>query len=177
MLATIPWVQLVWDKYYTRNRAPIVGTNFRGSYWWRDLLKLIDKFKGMAMVTVKDGKSCFFWLDLWNGRVLSQAFPELFSFVKNQHSTVYLVTSSASFHDNFHLPLSPEAFSQFLNLQLLCNIFNFRLLMILGHIFGVPIFFLLDMLIGILSDAGQSIQHSNGFGNPAAKIKGIFSSG
>ena len=95
-----------------------MATNFRGSYWWRDLLKLIEKFKGMAMVTVKDGKSCFFWLDLWNGRVLSQAVPELFSFVKNQHSTVYLVTSSASFHEHFHLPLSPEAFSQFLDLQL-----------------------------------------------------------
>ena len=86
---------------------------------------MIDKFKGTAMVTLKDGKSCLFWLDLWNGRILSQVFPELFSFVKNQHSTVYLVSSSASFHDHyFHLPLSPEAFSQFLDLQLFMQHFQ-----------------------------------------------------
>jgi hypothetical protein len=31
----------------------------------------------MAMVHIQDGKSCFFWLDFWNGKVLQQVYPEL----------------------------------------------------------------------------------------------------
>ena len=41
-----------------------------GSFWWKDTLKLLDSFKGMAMVNVQDGKSCYFWLDLWDNIVL-----------------------------------------------------------------------------------------------------------
>jgi hypothetical protein len=55
----------VWTKYYSRARLPIAGATFRGSFWWRNILKLIDQFKGMAMVSVKDGKSCFLWHNLW----------------------------------------------------------------------------------------------------------------
>jgi hypothetical protein len=28
----IPWVQLVWTKYYSRDRLPIAGATFRGSF-------------------------------------------------------------------------------------------------------------------------------------------------
>jgi hypothetical protein len=44
-------------------------TQKKGSFWWKDVLKLIDKFKGMATVTVKDGKDCLMWEDLWNNSV------------------------------------------------------------------------------------------------------------
>jgi len=50
-----------------------------------DILKLLDSYKGIATMHVQDGKSCFFWLDLWNGRVLQQVYLELFSFAKNAH--------------------------------------------------------------------------------------------
>jgi hypothetical protein len=73
--APIPWVQLVWTRYYSRNKLPVTGVTFRGSFWWRDILKLTDQFKGIAMVSVRDGKSCFLWHDLWDGRICSQAFP------------------------------------------------------------------------------------------------------
>lgn len=39
------------------------------------IFKKTDKFKGIAMVTVRDGKSCFLWHDLWDGRICSQVFP------------------------------------------------------------------------------------------------------
>jgi hypothetical protein len=29
----IPWVQLVWEKYYSRNKLPFFGPNFRGPFW------------------------------------------------------------------------------------------------------------------------------------------------
>jgi len=50
--------------------------------WWRDILKLLDKFKGLASVQVKDGVSCLFWDDSWVGQSLKLSFPELNSFTK-----------------------------------------------------------------------------------------------
>jgi len=85
------------------------GTNFRGSFWWRDILKLLTQFKGIAVVSIQDGKSCFLWHDMWSGMVCSQAFPELFSFAKNQLISVSVAANSPLLHDLFHLPLSPEA--------------------------------------------------------------------
>jgi hypothetical protein len=107
----------VWTKYYSRARLPIAGVTFRGSFWWRDILKLIDQFKGMAMVSVKDGKSCFLWHDLWGGTVYSQTFPELFSFAKNQNISVHLAATETPLHVQFHLPLPPEAYAQYLQLN------------------------------------------------------------
>lgn len=59
-----PWVHLVWHRYYAEGCLPKLVSNFRGSFLWKDILKLLDSFKGMAMVSVQDGKSCYFWLDL-----------------------------------------------------------------------------------------------------------------
>jgi hypothetical protein len=58
----VPWVSLVWEKYYGNDRLP--GEVKRGSFWWRDILKLLGKYKGMARVEVNNGKSCYFWNDL-----------------------------------------------------------------------------------------------------------------
>lgn len=71
----IPWVQLVWEKHYRNGRLP--NHIKRGSFRWRDVLKLLDKFKGMAAVQLEDGKTCYVWTDLWEGKVPSQAYPEL----------------------------------------------------------------------------------------------------
>jgi hypothetical protein len=57
----IPWVHLVWEKRYANGRLP--NHVKKGSFWWRDILKLLDKFKGMASVSVYNGVSCLFWED------------------------------------------------------------------------------------------------------------------
>lgn len=54
----IPWVSLVWKKYYSSGKLP--GCSKKGSFWWRDIVKLLDKFKGMAKVEIRDGSSCLF---------------------------------------------------------------------------------------------------------------------
>jgi len=68
----VPWVQLVWDKYYYNGWLPWLTSSFRASFWWKDILKLVDSYKDMATTNIHNGSSCFFWLDLWNGRVLQQ---------------------------------------------------------------------------------------------------------
>jgi len=55
----------------------------KGSFWWKDILKLIDSFKGLAMIHVSDGATCLFLDDLWNSRVPRLSYPELFSFAKD----------------------------------------------------------------------------------------------
>ena len=47
----IPWVQLVWGHCYSQGKLPYQGRRIRGSFWWRDILKLQVPFKGIAMVS------------------------------------------------------------------------------------------------------------------------------
>lgn len=111
----IPWVQLVWEKHYRNGKLP--NHVKKGSYWWRDILKLLDTFKGIAKVDLKSGSSCFFWFDMWNDHIPSLTYPELFSFSKNKAITFQKVASSVPLHQLFHLPLSEIAFAQLLSLE------------------------------------------------------------
>jgi hypothetical protein len=61
----IPWVNLIWERYYQNGK--LLGSSIRGSFWWRDITKLLDTFKGMVVVNISDGRTCFLWQDLWNG--------------------------------------------------------------------------------------------------------------
>ena len=112
----IPWVNLIWEKLYQNGKLP--SAIKKGSFWWRDNLKLLDKYKGLASVHLLDGRTCFLWWDIWEGQVCAQAYPELFSFAKLQHITVQKTLSTLSIEHLFHLPLSSEAYSQLL---LLCD--------------------------------------------------------
>lgn len=80
-------MHLVWEKDCGNGKFP--NRIKRGSFWWRDILKLLDKYKGMSAVSLMgDGKSCYLWSDLWDGQVPSQAYPQLFSFARNKHITI-----------------------------------------------------------------------------------------
>jgi hypothetical protein len=83
----IPWVHLIWNCHYSNGKLPLVQ-NRKGSFWWRDSLKLLDLFKGLAAALVHSGDSCFFWLDMWNNLLLSHLFLQLFSYAKDQTITV-----------------------------------------------------------------------------------------
>ena len=110
----IPWVQLIWNCYYQNGELP--HHNNKGSFWWKDVLKSITSYKGMASVTILDGYTSFFWSDIWNGRLFSSQFPELFSFAKDKHISVQSFISMLAIEEPdelFHLPLSTQAYGQF----------------------------------------------------------------
>ena len=111
----IPWVHLIWEKHYQNDKLP--NTARKGSFWWKDILKLLDKFKGLASVTISDGRTCLLWWDLWEGQVCAQVNPELFSFAKMKNVTLQRVLSPIAIDHLFHLPLSSEAYSQLLLLS------------------------------------------------------------
>jgi hypothetical protein len=55
----IPWVLLIWERHYS-NGALHSTSRRKESILWRDILKLLDSFKVLAMVNVFDGDSCLF---------------------------------------------------------------------------------------------------------------------
>lgn len=59
--ADIRWVHVMWENYYNNNWLP--GQFRKGSFWWRDIVKLLDTFKGIASVIVSYGSSVLFWSD------------------------------------------------------------------------------------------------------------------
>jgi len=112
--ADIPWVNLIWESYY--NNGSLTGIRKKGSFWWRDNLKLLDSYKGMAMVHIKDSASCYLWDDLWLNSVPKIQYPELFSFAKKPHITVRGAIDAFGPSALFHLPLSDAAYLQLTDL-------------------------------------------------------------
>jgi hypothetical protein len=55
--ADIPWVDLVW--HYYPNGIPQVA-NLCGSFWWRDIIKLIDKYREICTVKIGAGDTALF---------------------------------------------------------------------------------------------------------------------
>lgn len=90
----------------------------KGSFWWRDILKILDKYKGLSSVIVNNGKSCLLWDDLWNGKVRKLQYPELHSFAKNKSIILCRAYTTSELHELFSLTLSVEAFQQMQELQL-----------------------------------------------------------
>ena len=95
----IPWVQLVWHSHYNGSFAL---HNRKGSFWWKDVLKLLDSYKGMASVTVGDGSTSLFWTDVWHGAPLSEQWPHLFSFAHEEHTLVQQIMAAEDKSVFFH---------------------------------------------------------------------------
>lgn len=107
----ISWVHLVWKKHYRNGK--LANLIKRGLFWWRDALKLLKKYKGMATVSVlEDGKTCYVWTDLWEGQVPSQAYPELYSFAKNKSASIHAIKQLDQLEQIFNLPLLVEGHGQ-----------------------------------------------------------------
>jgi hypothetical protein len=110
----IPWVHLLWSEYYV-GKVPH-AENLCGSFWWRDVLKLVDNFRGVSAMKHGKGDTFMFSTDNWslNGSVnpLSSRFPCLFSFVRNGMDSAASVFAQEDITSLFHLPLSRVAFDE-----------------------------------------------------------------
>ena len=114
----IPWVQLIWETYYSEGQLP--GNNMIGSFWWKSNLALMDQYKAMARCNVGDGRTAFFWDDLWHTSIFKHTYHHLHSFVRNPHVTVQAVINTEYIQDLFHLPLTTEAYEEFLQVEDIC---------------------------------------------------------
>jgi len=73
----------VWENYYGNGTLPIFAN--KGSFWWRDIVKLLNIYKGLASPIIGDGRTNFLWQDVWDGLAPQLQFAELFSFVMNKN--------------------------------------------------------------------------------------------
>lgn len=112
--ANIPWVHLIWEKYFPNGKLP--GYTTKGSFWWKDVLKSLNSFKGIAVANVFEGSTCALWDDLWAGKVPRLAFPELYSFAKVRNISLQRMANFDDLTRLFHLPLSEPAFEQLVQL-------------------------------------------------------------
>jgi hypothetical protein len=115
----IPWVKLIWESYY-EDEVPHAAKAC-GSYWWKDLIKLMDQYRGFTKPEVQSGETVLFWSDSWEldgSRVpLRDRFPRLFSFAKDSKVSVREMVQLQNRAEEFHLPLSSRAYDEFLLLQ------------------------------------------------------------
>ena len=52
-----PWVKIVWEAYYSSTHP---GDRSIRSYWWKDILKLLHKFKQIYNYKVGKGDTILF---------------------------------------------------------------------------------------------------------------------
>jgi hypothetical protein len=115
-----PWVHLLWNTYYHGRIPHTIGPV--GSFWWRDICKLMPTFRGFASSNIRDGGMTLFWKDLWLDEINEEAFPRAFSFSTNEDVSVQDFLTGNSLAHNFHLPLSPLAMEEIRTLQTKANI-------------------------------------------------------
>ena len=117
----LPWVNLIWNTYY-HERVP-QGTEPCGSYWWKNVLKLMDNFREVTWVQVNQGDTVLFWQDKWhigNSVVpLRERFSRLFSYVKDPWTLVKDGLNCNDLSTWFNLPLSEQAYGELSSLETL----------------------------------------------------------
>jgi hypothetical protein len=59
----ILWVNMIWSSHYPNGEVPH-ATKEKGSFWWRDVLKLVDHFRGIDACKIGDEKTILFWSDV-----------------------------------------------------------------------------------------------------------------
>lgn len=110
----IPWINLIWNNYYRAGKIP--SKNKIGSFWWKDIPRTLNTFRGFSKVTMQDGHIVRPWYDEWNNTTLFSKYLELFSYAINKNITVMQAREIVQHQDMFYLPMSAHAFNQ---LQLL----------------------------------------------------------
>ena len=111
-------MKLVWSLY--PDGAPEAQSR-RGSFWWKDVFSLVDIYRSLTTCEVGEGSSVLFWKDSWAcDELLADKWPRLFSLVEIQDCSVRKMVLHQDRSSTFSLPLSPEAFEEYQEMQKLC---------------------------------------------------------
>jgi hypothetical protein len=97
-------------------------TDSHQSFWWRDCLKLLPKFKSLAICSIHNGSTTLLWEDDWNGQVLKNQYPHLASYASNLQISSRIALQNHNFLSMFDLPLSNEAYDEYHELEQLLNL-------------------------------------------------------
>jgi len=100
----VQWVKLIWQRYY-REAVPHLARQ-KGSFWWKDILRLHVKYRGIAFCTPKKGDTIGFWEDLVDERIYSNSFPNLFQFAKSPIISYWKFRTLEDQLEGFNIPMT-----------------------------------------------------------------------
>jgi hypothetical protein len=109
----IPWVQLTWSKLYANNQTQPHVSILVGSFWWKEVIGLFNKFQTMARCKPNRGGTILFWSQIWIGhdQPFKELYPKLFSFTKKPRCSIqYFIEQDEN--RLFSLPLSQQVAMQ-----------------------------------------------------------------
>jgi hypothetical protein len=110
----LPWVDLVWFAHY-QGKVPH-EVKLCGSFWWRDVMKQVDNFRGVEAVIQGKGDTLLFWSDNWrvNGSSLPlcQRYPRLFSYALLPNASLVDMYHEEDLESMFYWPLSVQAYQE-----------------------------------------------------------------
>lgn len=122
----IPWVKLVWSKYYIGNKLPALRVHRKAPFGGVMHLRCFSNSKVYPWFLYKMVQPAFFGMTF--GKVIYGAKPiqSFYSFCQNTNTTITIqpAVQAQQFQDLFHLPLSQEAHAQFLELSLVLQNLN-----------------------------------------------------
>lgn len=80
-------MDLIWNNHYNSGSVPLEKKV--GSFWWKDFLKYINKYKELATIIVGDGRSVNLWYDKWDNKIQNAVPPNcsLMPSTKTSHSS------------------------------------------------------------------------------------------
>lgn len=114
--ADTPWVTLTWSKLYANTQTPPHLRSPVGSFWWKDVLKLFEKFDSISICSPNKGNSVSFWSGSWSGQYFKEKYPQLFSFTRKPKCSLrFFINNEESII--FSLPLSNQAAEQLNEIQ------------------------------------------------------------
>lgn len=82
----VQWVKLIWNKYYPEG-VPHLRRE-KGSFWWKDILRLHVNFRGIALCSPNKGDTVSLWEDVNLGTIFSQKYPSLYLFALDRHISI-----------------------------------------------------------------------------------------
>lgn len=86
--ADVPWVSVTLSKFYANTQTPPQSRSLVGSFWWKDIIKLFDKFQKLAISNPNSGNTALFWSETWAGQAFKDIYPQLFSFTKKPKCSI-----------------------------------------------------------------------------------------
>jgi len=114
----LPCVKL-WNKYYHNVDLPPHACKEIGSFWWKNIFRLIPLFRAVIKIRVKGGDTVLFWKDNWlpHGQTLADSHSSLFSFSNSKDISCFSFISNPSVQNHFNLPLSSQAMTEWRSLE------------------------------------------------------------
>ena len=99
------------SKFYSNTKTPPHIRSLVGSFWWKDIIKLFDKFQSFSVCNLSRGNTTLFWTRSWSGQNLKDTYPQLYYFTRKPKCSIrYFLGQEVD--RIFRLPLSSQAARQ-----------------------------------------------------------------